>query len=326
MDWIKKNYDQAILSLVALVLLAMSGLLFWDALNFSDTFASIRGEVPHNDKIPPLETTPIDNAQAALTKPPTWTGHPGSLFVSDKYIVKDGQLVDPRSSNVQLHAPVPNTWFFDHNLDILDTDVLNEDPDGDGFTNLDEWKNIKGDGSDATDPQDKNSHPAFVTKLRLVKAIQTRFRLLFAAYDGDPAKPDTLTFQINTLDVHQPTQFRKLGEQIENTKFKVTKFDHKVITDQSTGAEKDVSELTVQNTETGDEVTLVLNTIVNSPDSYALFKFLLDGSQFPVKKDKTFTLKPEPAVTYKLVDIKDAEALIESPKGEKIKVPKLEAP
>lgn len=320
MDWIKKNYDQLTLSIVALLLLGMSAWLYLNAKNFDETFASLRGQVLHNDKVMQIDTSSLDLATKDLAKPSVWNSHPGSLFVSDKYIVKDARLIDPRKSEDMLHAPVPNAWFFEHNLDILQTGILTDDTDGDGFNNLEEFQA-------KTDPQNKDSHPGIVTKLRLVKAIQQPFRLLFNAYDGDPSKPDSLTFQINTVDIKQPSQFLKLNQPIARTKFKVIKFEQKKITNQNTGTDQDVSELTVENIETGDQVVLVIEKIVNSPDSYALFKFLLDGTQFPVKKNKTFSLKPEPDVVYKLIDINDAEALIENAKtGEKIKVPKLEAP
>ena len=42
------------------------------------------------------------------------------------------------------HPPVPNKWFTDNKLEILDSNILNEDPDGDGFTNLEEWQNRNG--------------------------------------------------------------------------------------------------------------------------------------------------------------------------------------
>ncbi len=320
MDWIKKNYDQAALLFVALILLGMSAWLFLVARDFDQTFASISGQVGHNNNIPAIHNEAIESADASLAKPAVWSGHPGSLFVSDKYIVKNGHLLDPRNSAEMLHPPVPNEWFFDHGLDILDTKVLADDPDGDGFSNLDEFNG-------KTDPQNKTSHPPYLTKLRLARAIQQPFRLLFNAYDGDPTKPDTLTFQINTVDVKQPSQFLKLNDPIAGTKFKIIKFEAKKMLNSSTGVNQDVSELTVENNETHEDVVLVLEKIVNSPDSYALFKYLFDGTEFAVKKNKTFSLKQEPDVVYKLVDINDSQAVIENVKtNEQIKVPKLENP
>ena len=92
----------------------------------------------------------------------------------------------------------------------------------------------------------------------------------------------------------------------------------------NTGEQQDVSELIVQNTETGENVVLVLEKIVDSPDSYALFRYLWNNTQFQVKKNQVFALPPEPTVQYKLIDIKETEALIQPPKGDNITVPHLE--
>ena len=219
---------------------------------------------------------------------------------------------------------MPNKWILDHKLDILDNNILVEDPDGDGFNNLEEWRNIKGDGSDSTDPIDKSSHPDYYTKLRLVQYIRKPFRLLLNAWDGDPKTPEGMQFQINTIDVHQPSQFVHIGDMIKGTKFKVIKFEEKHQKNLATGSDSDVSELTVQNTETGDNVILVKDKVANSPDSYALFHYLWKDLQFQVKKDKEFALLPEADKRYKLIDIKDDEALIQTPNSQQVRVPKLD--
>jgi hypothetical protein len=84
-----------------------------------------------------------------------------------------------------------------------------------------------------------------------------------------------------------------------------------------------VSELTVQNTELGDNVALVLERIVDSPDSYALFRYLWNNTQFEVKKNKEFVLLPETTLRYKLIDIKEDEALIQTPTGQQVRIPHL---
>jgi len=329
MDWIKRNYDQFILGIVALLLLAASGLLIYSAIGFQHVFDDIRGQVIHNNTIPKVAMDTIQQAAAALQQPAKWVikDTEGSLFVSTPYIVdSNGNLLAVSESSEPLHPPVPNKWLMEHHLDILDNNVLSEDPDGDGFTNLDEWKGAKGDGSDATDPLDKNSHPPYYTKLRLIQYIKQPFRLLLAAWDGDPAKPDTLSFQINTVDVNQPTQFVKIGDTIAGTKFKVIKFEKKEEFDPAIQINKDVSELTVQHIERGDNVTLVLGQVANSPDSYALFRYLWNNTQFQVQKNREFALLPDANLRYKLIDIADDHALIQTPTGQQVTVPLVDKP
>ncbi len=318
MDWIKKNPEKFALAVLALALLISSALLVLKAQSYLETFAGIQGDVVKSDKVAPLQTTPVMAAQKELGAKAAWISHHGSLFVSDLYVAQNEQLIQPDlEGSVQIHPPVPNPWFRQHDLDVLSSTVLADDPDGDGFSNLDEWVG-------KTDPRDKASHPGYYTKLRLSRFIQKPFRLIVKAYDGDPADPSSLNFQINTVDVRQPTQFLKMNDMIPGTKFKIVKFEKKTQLNEKTQAQDDISELTVQNTETEESVVLILNKVIDSPDSYALFKYLWNGKEFAVKKRQSFSIDPEPAVKYKVVDITAAGATIETQSGEKLQVPLLE--
>jgi hypothetical protein len=331
MTWIKQNYDQFILAIFAVLLAALSGYLIYNAKSFPQVFAGIETEPFHNNKIPPLDMSAIQSSAAALKNPAAWNLNDteGSLFISIPYIVSpDGQsLIDPRNSPTPLHPPVPNKWLIDNKLDILDNNILNEDPDGTGFTVLDDWKNVTGTGADSVDPQDKTQHPPYWTKLRLLQYIKQPFQILFESYDA--SNPKDVQFQINTLDYNQPTQFLSIGDTIAGPKpFKLIKFEHKTVMDPSTQSEKDVSELTIQNTQNGDTVVMVLGEKANSPDSYASFRYLWNNTDFQVKKGQAFALLPESTPTnnvrYKLIDITDTEALIETPAGKQVKVPLLQ--
>ena len=85
-----------------------------------------------------------------------------------------------------------------------------QDPDGDGFTNLEEWQS-------RTNPTDKNSHPPFIAKLKMKSFTREPFRLVFASRAGD-------TFTINSADLKEPTQFLKIGDTIRGTRFKLARF------------------------------------------------------------------------------------------------------
>ena len=307
MDWIKKNYDRFALLLLAVALLGSSVYLICTVRGFSERFAPLLAPAVHGQNVTTLETEALEKAEESMAKPAAWGGHPGSLFVSRKYVAKHdaatGQdtLIDPFEPNSPpLHPPIPNRWFLDRGLEdrLLDTDVLDQDPDKDGFTVLDEYLG-------QTDPLDPASHPPY--------------RLKFEAYDDDGS------FQINTVDVRQPTQFVKLGEVIGGTKYKVLKFEKKAVANPRTGVDTDVSELTVEHVETGFQVKLIVRTEVDSPDQYARFAFLWDHSEFSVKKDQKFVLKPDPTIEYKLIDIRENEAVIINVKtGDQIKVPRLD--
>ncbi len=92
------------------------------------------------------------------------------------------------------------------------------------------------------------------------------------------------------MDLKQPTQFLKIGEMVAGTPYKVVKYEHKTM--DKDGLEVDVSELTVENQETSQKIVLVNDKPVNDPTVYALFKYLWDGSEFKVKKNDSFSVKP----------------------------------
>jgi hypothetical protein len=324
MDWIKKNYDKFVLGLLALLLIGISVVLFLNSQKFADNFSEAAASPNKSRKIPELDTSVIGAARQSLKSPNLWTStnHSSLLFTSELYYLKDGLLKKPTDDSLYTHsrmaAPaglIPNIWFLQNRLG-LGAGVQFQDPDGDGFPNEDEWLY-------KTDPNAEASHPEYHTLLFLNRWIKVRFRLMFQAYDGDPKMPERMEFQINPLDAGATTKFAKIGEVIEGTKFKVLKFEFKEGKNPSTEEMEDVSELTVFNAETEETVTLVLHKEANSPNQFGEFDYrwktntLEKGQVFTVQKLKEFVLKPLIDQKYKLVDGNEAEALIDTPKGEK---------
>lgn len=92
------------------------------------------------------------------------------------------------------------------------------------------------------------------------------FRIVFKAYDGDPQRTkdySKFSFQIDTIDLRQPSEFLNLGNMIPNTKFKLVKFVFKEAFDEKQKELTDVSELVIVNTITGQTVTLPYNKVVD---------------------------------------------------------------
>ncbi len=330
MDWIKKNYDQFALVVLALLLLVSAIFAALAALEFPQSFGNLQTTPPaQGGKLPPIEKGPVDEALVKVKAPVTWAYNPElSLFVAHAHLI-DATTKKPRRPGGEnaMHPPVPDKWLMKHNLNLLAPNVLQEDPDKDGYSNLDEYlglhRTAEGAGSDSTDPTDPNSHPPSYSKLYLKQYIKVPFRFRFDAYDGDRAKPSSLmTFQINTLDLKQSTEFLEAGQMVRNTKFKIEKFTYKAQMNPNTGVENDVSELSLLNTETQEHVTLILGKVVDSPDSYALFsyKFPQPAQDIKVKKLQEFVLPPKIQEKYKLIDIKEREALIALPSGEKYSI------
>ena len=320
MDWIKKNYDQFALALLALALVAVSALLILKAKGFEEQFDAVRAPAQPNNRIEPLDKKPLDEAQAKFEAPAKWTPDPAKsfLFVPKRYVIADGKPTELTKGSVTdslTGLPISNETIIKDGFNPLNPGVTKDDPDKDGFLNEDEWRGN-------TDPNDPKSHPPYHTKLFLVKWIKVAFRLKFQSYSDDPKKvpKEKMEYAINTVDVRQPTQFKKIGEVIDRTKFKIIDFQFKEAPNPKTGEMDDVSELTLQHTETAEKVVLILNQIIDSPDSYGLFDYQWNNTQIQVKKLQEFVLQPEIDKKYKLIDIKEGEAQIQLPSGEMVTI------
>ena len=309
MAWIKQNYDRFLLAVFALVLLVSAGLLIANARGYSEVFNSLQKQPVASDKPDvTVDVKNIDDNAKHLAAPDVWKPRPLGkyqlpLFVSVPYVSKDDNgtktkvaILDETSE--ALHPPIPNEWFLKYNLDLLAVNAPDQDPDNDGFSNLDEW-NAK------SDPSNKDSHPPYATKLYLKRFVRVPFHLRFEAKNGD-------TFFINNTDNDEiPTQTAKLGGTVALGKyhFKLAKFEPKF--DTSQGFKKDVSELTLTNVETGQQVVLPKGEDVDSPTTYAVLDYTWMGlKEFAVQRDGEFTLAPETNVKYKVVELSEANVKV----------------
>src|SRR5438552_4770022 len=296
MDWLQKNYERVVLIVGVAILLVSAFCIFQRATGVQSQFAELQSHPTQRPASPPGKAKEAEDALQKLRQPPQWTfGGRSGLFVPEKHFIgTDGQPATLQTTEV--HPPVPNEWIEQFGLPIADADVLEQDPDGDGFNNFDEW-------AAHTTPIDSNSHPEYYTKLKLKSATEEPFRLVFPSWVGD-------TFAINTIDLKQPTQFLKVGDLIKGTRFKIAKFLEKYQPNKY-GTNVDVSELTLEQVETKQQLTLIKDKVVMSPESVATFVYTWGVRQeFQVRKDQEFSLKPLAQIKYKLIDVGPAKAVI----------------
>jgi hypothetical protein len=294
-DWIKAHYDQVALIAAGIFLFISAVSIWWNAIQFGNRLVTQPGPPPKNASPPPVATE-LDRATEHLQRPSQWKSSTRSgLFVPEKHFIGANGL-PATLENTQVHPPVPNDWFEKFGLPIQDADVLDQDPDGDGFANLDEWQG-------GTDPTNKDSHPDYLTKLHLVSATEEPFPFIFSSRTGN-------TFGINSIDQSEPTQFLKIGDVIRGTDFKIVKFTDKHERNQY-GTSVDVSELLLEHKDTHAPVTLVKEKVATSPQSIATFVYSWGGRrEFEVRKDQEFSLKPVEEINYKLVDVQPTKAII----------------
>ncbi len=309
MNWVKQKYDIVILAVATLLLVSNASWIVMNRMEQSDVQASLT--VPKDNAIPSLSLDAIQKATALADSPAKWksnadlpvgTPERGSLLVSRRYLLKDGKLIDPvAEGSDQLHPPITNDWLIANGLDYIDMNIKEKDADGDGFSNLEEFEK-------KTNPNDPKDAPASFNKLKLVGFKPVPFRLEFK---GDPSG-DGKEFQINLKDLKGSarSQYRKIGDQIEGGPYKILKYEFKESTQRNLTL--NVSELTVQNTETGDSIVLVYNKETNDPTSYGTFRNLLapGDKDFTLKKGEEFTTKPDITRKLKLIDITSTKAQI----------------
>jgi hypothetical protein len=296
MTWIRAYYDRMAVLAAALFLLCSAVLIMRGLSQFGEKLSTVPLPPPPKPALPSPKAVELERAAERLRLPAQWTfsGRSG-LFVPEKHFIDANGLLATLQTT-EVHPPVPNEWLEEFGLPIAEGDVLSQDPDADGFSNLEEWKNH-------TKPTEKGSHPAFIAKLKLKSFLQEPFRLVFASWVDN-------TFAINTHDLREPTQFLRLGDSIRGTKFNLLKFTEKHEANKY-GTKIDVSELTLENRETHEQLNLVKEKIMNSPQSVAKFVYAWGGRrEFAVKKDQEFSLKPDERIKYKLVDVQSAKAVI----------------
>src|SRR3989441_7676372 len=288
-------YDRGGVMAAAVFLFISAVSIWWSAIQFGNRLVTLQPP-PAKTASPPAVAVELDRAAEQLQHPTQWKGSTRSgLFVPEKHFIgADG--LPATLQNTQVHAPVPNGWFEKYGLPIEDADALDQDPDKDGFTNLDEWQG-------GTDPTNKDSHPDYLTKLHLASATEEPFRYIFSSRIKDK-------FGINTIDQSEPTQFLKVGDVVRGTDFKIVKFTEKRARNRY-GMNEDVSELLLEHPQSHAQVTLLKGKVATSPQSVAGFVYTWGGRlEFEVRKDQEFSLKPAEEIKYKLVDVQPAKAVI----------------
>jgi hypothetical protein len=334
----KKPVEPIVLT-VALVLLALGAALL---AYFYPTEKDITGIGPitaAGKNVEKLKDDVIEGSLAVWASPTLWV-EPAShsrLFHSDEYLFYPSAY--PNSDYIKKVTPftispsgVLLTWYKKYGLDFTDALVDREDPDGDGFSNITEYKNEPVgmrynakdlDGTKSTNPLDPKSHPEYLSRLRLKEYELRPFHIFFNGYQ--PLN-GVILFQLHLNDVNsynQP-QLKKTGDELGFEGYVIGPFhqEFKDIMDPTTHAmvHTDVSTLELDKPDIGLKVIVPFRTEINSPESTADFIMLMPTEkekEIKVSRGKTFSVPFVPDATYRVIDAGDKGATIRDTKTNK---------
>ena len=165
MSWLSKNYEKAAVGGAVVVALGL-GYLGWSKLNAvgEDFGAGLRGSGNNQTAVQAADLIP--KAIQSLRLDRSWTqSRDGDrlvdLFTGISLFVASTAPEQPIDllKDAPVHPPIPNTWWIEKRLDPGFADSPQRDPDGDGFSNLEEF-------TASTDPNSLKSHPPLIAKLR----------------------------------------------------------------------------------------------------------------------------------------------------------------
>jgi len=304
-----KAWDKVLLLMVSIAVIGLSALFAMKALAFGEKFGMEKGA--RRDELPATLEVRANGATTFVEKSQTWVTpskgegtklKPVPLFVSVPIIEAGGKPIDMSDPEAPLlRPPVSNSWLMANNLDYLNSSVLSQDPDGDGFTSLAEWEA-------KTAPVDPKSHPPYAAKLIFASRQQEVYMLKFSA------RPDAERFQIMRVATAKWPQrdsfMMKAGEISKDQQFRIESVEEKRAVN-TVGIEADATEVTATYLPTQAKVVLVKGIDTSIPTYFAEMKFELDP-QFKeyVKEGDAFNLTIDPDTKYRVTKVNEASVVV----------------
>ena len=248
------------------------------------------------------------DGRAPGAPPPAATATPPAVAAAASPVPTGAQNTPPAVAPAdQASVERERAWLKQNGVEpvaLLKKDT-GQDDDHDGFTNDEEL-------AAGTDPNDPDSHPPFYTKLRLRRVEGETFPVVFDAYNP---KNDHVS-----LTVRESGRFgggdgeRKVevkpGDHLPGVPFKVSGVRVKKGFEKDTGVPLDLTEVTLQNTDTNRKIVLRRGLASNSPDATAILVLKLDNSQIPVRLGQQFSLPRDPQTKFEVLDIRPTQVVL----------------
>jgi hypothetical protein len=307
MEWIKAKYDRLLLGVLGVVSLLVGGMLLMKVLGFNkENFPprpepTLRSDFGASESTAKLEAAKTSLATERVIKPPVSNGKDVSLFNSSPILkTADQKFIDVLSPDSEpLRPPIPNHWFYNNDLPLPRTDVADMDPDGDGFTNGEEY-------AGKTNPRDKANAPPLWVKIVYKESIEDPLTLKFAIDGGDReitirhTEPVATAFN-SLIAVGDSFPAVRGGTEM---RFKLTKVER-------TGPKATAH---LEDLLTKQKFTIELNEVHRMPTLRAKLECTLGTPEEKiVSKDEEFSFEVNPDYKLKVLEITPEEVKLEAP-------------
>lgn len=196
-------------------------------------------------------------------------------------------------------------WFKKYGLDLNDPKMLDADPDGDGYTNREEFL------AD-TNPLDPDSRPGVHPKMRLKEFNEIRVPYLLKSVDGETAKVE------HEEGGETKVETVKVGQTLRGSQLKVEKVES-IQTQDKDGNPIDASKVTLEDAASpGPKIDLVKDMPTRSSASYAVLYSKKGDASITVKQGETFEWPGEKNTHYRVVDLRNDQVILEQVENKKM--------
>lgn len=262
-----------------------------------------RPSVPVQEQTDPfLERPPASDARISVPPPASHDAREIGVPPSGA----PGASATPPSRLDELAASdtAYEAWFGKHHLNLNDPKMLDEDPDGDGATNRDEFM------AD-TNPNDQNSRPGVHKAMRLKKYTEVRLPVVLEAVDGQKARIR------RTDEEAAKTQSVSVGESLRGMSMKVARVESRQESDKD-GKPVDRSRVTLEDPSTKERVVLVKDLPARTAGTHAVLTSEDGVTTLTVKVGETFQWPTEPGATYKVIDLREDQVVVQQLETQKM--------
>jgi hypothetical protein len=339
-DRVNKSIEPIILTVALILLIAAAAGLALTFPSIQD-ITGVPSTTPTGHTPSKLNADDLQAELAAWNTPANWPDNKHQLFISDSFLFypglyPDGNYLQKNDGSARSPGGVLISWYQKYGIDFTDQNVDREDPDNDGFSNIVEFKNeqlkaSEADGTKSTNPLDSQSHPTYLSRIRLQKYDSRPFHIQFRGYQQ---LGGIFEFQIFLKDVPSDSQpgLKKTGDPLGYEGYLIGAFHQNIVSKEDPAThittQVDESTLELDKPDIDFKISLVFRQEVDSPESTADFIMLMPSEVdkvIKVARGKVFTPPFMNGTEFLVIDASAQGALIRDGKTKKeINIPLLD--